>query len=236
MANTFEGFPREVPRFWFDLKLNNTYEKQAENIGPYKALLTEPLTRLYEAMLPWVDAADAGLETRRARCVSSPYRDRRFAPPEPLREYVYLRFVYAARDTEVPGLFFGMGGDCWVVGLRFYHYTTKGVARIRDAVRAEPDTFSEALGTAADAGYLPCGNLYKTDHAPERPDGPLKLLLNSRDIELYRLFPLEGAVFGPELVGAIESGFGALLPLLRLFTGLPAQEERKKTRVQEFWL
>ena len=32
MENGFTGFPREVPRFWFDLKLNNTYEKQAENV------------------------------------------------------------------------------------------------------------------------------------------------------------------------------------------------------------
>lgn len=232
----FEGFSQEAFRFLFELKLNNTYENQAENIVPYKELLTKPLIALYEDMLPWVYEADAGLETRRARCVSSPYRDRRFAPPTPLREYIYLRFVYAERETETPGLFFGMGDSGWIVGLRFYHYTTRGIARMRDTARQNAEAFCEALSIAEQAGYLPCGEMYKTDHAPDVPEGALKRLLNSREIELYRLFPMEGSIFGAELVKEIEQGFQALLPLLRLFASVSEPEERNAPRLQDFYL
>ena len=223
---SFEGFSKEAVQFLYDLRFCNTYEREAENAARFKELLTAPLTDLYNALLPWAEDADAGLETRRARCVSSPYRDRRFSPPSPLREYVYLRFLLETRETEVPGLFFGMGPDDWVIGLRFYHCTTRGTTRVRDEVRRDPEPFSNALRTAAGAGYLPCGSMYKADHAPGLSDGPLKLLLNSRDIELYRLFPLSGAIFGPELPGEIEEGFEALLPLFRLFAGIPQPEQK----------
>ena len=88
----FSGFSKQLPDFWFDLHFNNNVESEAELKDKYKKYITTPLADLYEALVPTVLDISENVELSPARCISSPYTDRRFSHDTPFKEYMYLRF------------------------------------------------------------------------------------------------------------------------------------------------
>jgi uncharacterized protein (DUF2461 family) len=130
----FTGFPRQLQKFLFDLRINNTVEMLEENKDEYVRILSEPLKALHAALTPTVMEIDQTFDLNPARCISSMYSDSRFAPTYPLREYVYLRYKVYGKEKDVPGLYFDMALDCFSIGLRIYELTTDGMNALREKV------------------------------------------------------------------------------------------------------
>jgi uncharacterized protein (DUF2461 family) len=205
-----------MKEFLENLKFCNTMEAQSENIVEYKKLITEPLGLLYETLLPTVVSVSDRLDTKKQRCVSSPYTDRRFSPKTPLKEYMYIRFRQYGREEDVPAIYFDMGADYYSYGLWIYKATPRFAESLREKVLKSPEKYASALETALSAGLTLGGESYKKDRVPEMPDSPLKSLLNRKRFYIGRDFPVGENVYTPAFADEIAGVFMTLKSMLNL--------------------
>lgn len=210
------GFPREMPAFLFDLRFCNTIENQEENVEKYKRLITEPLRLLYGALVPSITSLDYMFELKPARCISTPYTDRRYYPSAPLKEYMYIRFKQFGKTENVPGLYFDMGANHYSYGLRIYKQTNEGRIELREKILQNPDIYSDKLDEAIINGFTINGEPYKKDHHPDLEDCSSKELLNCRRFHIGKNIPVDESIFTPDLVEEIAEGFISMSRFIQL--------------------
>lgn len=203
----FNGFQREFVDFFVQLSFDNTIEKQAENLKSYKKLISNPLNDLYNDLLPVVCEINQTFETKFARCISTPYTDRRFSPNTPLKEYMYLRFKQSNKTKDIVGLYFDMGADMYSYGLRVYKQTAVGFQRMKDNIIDNQDEFLKELNIIVDNGYKIIGDTYKKDHYPDINNEQLKDFLNKKNFYICKDRSLNDDVFTPKLAEEISQGF-----------------------------
>ncbi len=205
--HTFSGFQKEFVDFLIQLSFNNTIEKQSENLISYKRLITAPLNQLYNELLPVVCVINSAFETKPAKCISSPYTDRRFSPTVPLKVYMYLRFKQSGKSKDIVGLYFDMGADMYSYGLRIYKQTSNGFQHIKDRITENPKAFENELKKFLDSGYIIKGEKYKKNHYPQINSEILNDFLNRKTFYICKDFNLNEKVFTPELANEIAGGF-----------------------------
>lgn len=203
----FNGFPKELPDFLFELKFQNTIEKQEENLIKYRKIISEPLKMLYEELKQTAEEISPMFETRANRCVSTPYTDRRFSPDAPLKEYMYIRFKLSGAEDNIIGLYFDMGCDFYSYGLRIYKQTVKGMDIIREKIMNTPEKYSSALDLITQNGFKIIGEKYKKDKCPQLPDGYAKELYNMKGFYIGKDTAINQRVFTEELAEEIKAGF-----------------------------
>lgn len=214
--HTFNGFQKEFVDFLVQLSFNNTIEKQSENLTSYKRLITAPLNQLYNELLPVACEINSSFETKPARCISSPYTDRRFSPTVPLKEYMYLRFKQSGKSKDIVGLYFDMGADMYSYGLRIYKQTSSGFQHIKDSITENPKTFENELKVILDNGYKIIGEKYKKNHYQQINSEILNDFLNRKTFYICKDFDLNDKVFTPELANEIAEGFYQLKNFVNL--------------------
>ncbi|NLN55283.1 MAG: DUF2461 domain-containing protein [Clostridiales bacterium] len=212
----FCGFPRGVKEFMENLPFCNTFEAKDENITDYKRLISEPLGKLYETLLPAINEISPNLDTKRARCVSSPYNDRRFSPKAPLREYVYIRFRLRGREENSPGLYFDMGAEYYSYGIWIFKRTTPGLQALKESMLSKQREYSEALNLAISAGLSIGGEKYKKDRFPHMPDTPLKDILNRKAFYIGFEAPVGENIYTPKFADEISRALASLSKLVNL--------------------
>ncbi len=211
---SFRGYSPQLPEFLARLQLDNTTANQAANAAQYRRLLTEPTTALYEALLPTVTRLCPALDCKPSRCVSSPYTDRRFSRDKPLKEYIYLRFRLLNRAEDVTGFYFDLGMTHYGFGLKRYHQTAEGMARLRERLTEKLPTVERVLEPLVRAGFTFPEEAFRRDHYPTLADGAAKQLLNRRFFCVEKTGPTDPAAFDPALADQIAAGFALLAPLL----------------------
>lgn len=205
--NNFKGFDKNTNDFLFELQFCNTIQKQAENLAKYKKYITEPINLLYLDLLDAVNQFDVDLETKPARCISTPYTDRRFSPTVPLKEYVYLRFRQVKRKTDMLGLYFDMGSECYGYGLQIYKPTAKGMDLLREKIIENAELFSHMLDELKEKGFAIKGESYKKDHYPNLAECSAKNMLNMKSFNIFRSKPVNETVYTEKLKAEIENAF-----------------------------
>ncbi|MCL2351281.1 MAG: DUF2461 domain-containing protein [Firmicutes bacterium] len=203
----FDGFPREFQDFLLSLRHINTTERLEENKIRYKALITEPLTRLFYGLAPVAASVDAALETKPSKCLSSMYSDMRFSRGAPLKEYMYVRFREPSREKDIPGLYFDMGCEYYSYGIRIYNQTGPGMERIRKAALAGGAAFARELERAGGLGMAVFGAKYAKDRFAGVENLILRDFLNMRSFRVGKDCPVSDGVFRPELLEEIAEGF-----------------------------
>ena len=214
LNNSFKGFPKEMPTFLFELRFHNTIEDQAENVEKYKKLIIEPLRLLYGALIPTITSLDYPFDIKPARCISTPYTDRRYFPSAPLKEYMYIRFKQFGKDENVPGLYFDMGAQHYSYGLRIYKQTTDGIKKLREKIFERPEFYSDQLYQVIADGFSVHGELYKRDHHPKLPDCRAKEILNRKYFHIGKIRPVHDNVFTSNLAKEIAEGFVSVSKIL----------------------
>ncbi len=216
MDNQFTGFSTDMIDFLFELQFTNTIENQGENIVKYKELISKPLRLLYEDLLHTVIDLQLDVETKPARCVSSPYTDRRFSKSTPLKEFMYIRYKKRDKETDTCGLYFDMGVDFYSYGIRMYRQTTQGVNMLREKILEKPDEYSALLDEAFADGFEVFGDKYKKDHYPSLPECSAKEILNRRRFFIGKSKPVNENVFSQALAVELSKGFIKLRSLFEL--------------------
>lgn len=216
MDNQFTGFSTDMIDFLFELQFTNTIENQGENIVKYKELISKPLRLLYEDLLHTVVDLQLDVETKPARCVSSPYTDRRFSKSTPLKEFMYIRYKKRDKETDTCGLYFDMGVDSFSYGIRMYWQTTQGVNLLREKILEKPDEYSSLLDEAFADGFEVFGDKYNKDHYPSLPECSAKEILNRRRFFIGKSKPINENVFSQALAVELSKGFIKLRSLFIL--------------------
>lgn len=207
MECNFKGFDKNAIDFLFELHFCNTTDKQKENLAKYKKYITEPLNLLYLDMLSVTEKFDMNFETKPARCLATPFTDRRFCPDTPLKEYTYLRLKKAGAKTDAIGLFFDMGSEAYGYGLKIYKPTAKGMDVIREKIALNYQQFSALTDSLIKKGFEITGEKYKKDHFPGMAECSAKILLNSKCFSMTKTKPVGENVFSDSLAKELYEAF-----------------------------
>lgn len=203
----FKGFNRNTNSFLFELQFNNTIDKQSENLIKYKEYITVPIHLLYLDLLDTISKFDVAFETKPARCVSTPYTDRRFSPTIPLKEYMYLRFRQANRKTDMLGLYFDMGSENYGYGFKLYNPTAKGMDLLREKIQNNIAHFSMLVDALIDKGFEIGGEKYKKDHFPGIEACSAKELLNRKAFSISKCKTVDEYVYSEKLRTELSAAF-----------------------------
>jgi len=212
----FIGFPEEFIDFLYSLQLSNTMEQLPDNKPRYKKLITEPLTRLFDELVPTVRSVSDTLETRPSRCVSSMYNDMRFSKGTPLKGYMYIRFREQRREKDVLGLYFDMGTEYYSYGIRLYNQTGMGMERLRENILKKSMPFTQAMERINRFGLVATGDKYAKDRYPSHDNPTLKELLNRKSLCIGRSRDISDTVFQGVLYNEIADAFSTLKDIFTL--------------------
>lgn len=210
MNHNFEGFDRKTNEFLFELRFCNTIEKQSENLVKYKEYITVPINLLYFDLLETINQFDVSFETKPARCISTPYTDRRFSPTVPLKEYMYLRFRQANKKTDMLGLYFDMGSEAYGYGLKIYKPTAKGMELLRDKISSNVKTVSKIIDELIRKGFEIAGEKYKKDHCTDIEACSAKELLNMKSFSISKSKSVNETVYSKDLAVELSDAFSDL--------------------------
>lgn len=216
MDNKFNGFNKKTNDFLFELQFCNTIENQNENLIKYKEYITKPINLLYLDLLDTVNQFEVDFETKPARCISTPYTDRRFSPTVPLKEYMYLRFRQANKKSDMIGLYFDMGSECYGYGLQIYKPTAKGMNLLREKIAAHDELFSQMLDLLTAKNFEIKGEECKKDHYPELADCSAKKLLNMRNFSISITKEISDNVYSENLKTELSNAFLVLKEFIEL--------------------
>lgn len=212
----FSGFSKKLPDFWFDLHFNNSVENESELKDQYKKYITNPLSDLYETLVPTVLDISENVELSPARCISSPYTDRRFSRGTPFKEYMYLRFKQKGKRTDIPGFYFDMGAEYYSYGLRVYKQTANGLSQMKEQLSRYEETVSSVLDTVLENGYEIIGEDYKKDHFPDMKECSLKMLLNKKSFYIGKEISVNASVYKEDLADEIAECFKQMQDIFRI--------------------
>lgn len=220
MSGNFKGFNHETNNFLFALQYCNTMEKQGENLVKYKEYITTPINHLYLDLLDTIGQFNMDFETKPARCISTPYTDRRFCPHTPLKEYMYLRFRQANKKTDLLGLYFDMGADAYGYGLKIYNPTSKGMDSTREKISKNSLQYSGLIDALIRKEFEITGEKYKKDHFPDIPDCSAKELINMKCFSISKSKLVNKNVYSPELEAELANAFLDLKEFVELLAGV----------------
>ena len=203
----FSGFSKQLPDFWFDLHFNNNTESEAELKDKYKKYIINPLADLYEALVPTVVDIWENIELSPARCISSPYTDRRFSRGVPFKEYMYLRFKQKGKASDIPGFYFDMGEEYYSYGLRVYKQSATGFSQMKERLAGHKESVSEILDILLANGYEIIGEDYKKDRFPDMEQCSAKILLNKKSFYIGKRVGVNSSIYTKDLADEIAECF-----------------------------
>ncbi len=202
----FQGFSMEVFDLWLKICFGN--ETRPEVIKEkYKAYITEPLTKLYDKLLPSVRNISDDFDLTPHRCISSPYTDMRFSRGQKYKDYMYLRFKQRGKEKDVYGLYFDMGSEFYSYGFRIYKQTSEGMQIVREKILDNTEYFSGLIDAIVEQGFEIYGDDYKKDRFPDLAYSNAKKLLNKKNFYIGKRVKLNSKVFSAELADEIMGGF-----------------------------
>lgn len=216
MSDKFNGFNKETNNFLFELQFCNTTDRQSENLVRYKEYITAPINLLYLDLLDVINEFDFDFETKPARCISTPYTDRRFSPNVPLKEYMYLRFRQANRKANILGLYFDMGSEAYGYGLKIYKPSSSEMDLLREKIFKNVKLYSKLTEELLSKGFEITGEKYKKDHFPNIPDCLAKELLNRKCFSICKTKSVNENVYTQELKTELSNAFIDLKELVEL--------------------
>ena len=216
MSDNFKGFDERTNDFLFELQFCNTIERQEENLVKYKQYITAPLNLLYLDILEVVNKFDFNFETKPAKCISTPYTDRRFSPNVPLKEYMYLRFRQANKKTNIIGLYFDMGSEAYGYGLKIYNATSKDMDLLREKISENYKLYSKLIDDLTLKSFEVTGEKYKKDHFPDIPDCSAKELINRKCFSISKTESVNDSIYTQELETELSNAFMDLKEIIEL--------------------
>jgi len=218
-AMGFYGFPKGFVDFLFMLEFNNTIEKLSENKPVYKRLITEPLTRLYQGLVPAALTVSDTIITKPSKCVSTMFGDMRFSRATPLKRYMYIRFCEPQNEKDILGMYFDMGCEYYSYGIRIYKQTASGIGRIRSFIMnddANRQAYIRELANMTSMGMSIIGEKFVKDHYPDIDNELLNNLLNYKRFYIGQNCPISDIVFNGALQQDISNAFTGLKGLYTL--------------------
>ncbi len=219
----------ELFAFFRDLRDNNQRDWFEANQGRYEAHVREPFLRFvtdFGLRLAEISPHYVG-DARRGGSLFRIHRDIRFSrdkTPYKTAAGVQFRHESASRDVHSPGFYLHLEPDNVFMGAGLWRPERPLLARIRDAIVANPDRWQQALGSNEfRAVYTLQGDSLKKAPQGYDPQHPLIEDLKRTDF-LAGASLSETIACGPDFMDRYAGICGRAAPLMAFLTeavGLP---------------
>ncbi|MCZ7557144.1 MAG: DUF2461 domain-containing protein [Bacteroidia bacterium] len=143
----FAGFPKDMLRFFKELKANNTREWFLENKKRYEESVREPMLSLLDDLANRLRAVDSDIEIDPRKALYRINRDVRFsADKSPYKTNTAAAFTLRGYDRKVDAAYYFhiMPGEVGVGG-GLYAPSGDQLKKLRPAIAANPDEFRAIL-------------------------------------------------------------------------------------------
>jgi uncharacterized protein (TIGR02453 family) len=218
------SFGPELFRFLRDLKANNDRTWFAENKERYEDDVRGPALDFVADFAPYLaeisphfvaDARPSGGSLFRI------HRDTRFSKDKsPYKTSTGIQFRHElGRDAHAPGFYLHLEPKAVFAGAGVWHPDGTALARIRDAIVADPDGWRSATGGRTFRKELALGG-DSLERAPAGYDSEHPLIddLKRKDFVCYRTFE-EREVCSAGFAEQLAGSFKAASPLVRFLCG-----------------
>jgi len=159
-TESFEGFPKEMTDFLWELRFNNNREWFNKNKERYNALLKNPLDSFSYELNSELSKKTG---TQFYYSVSRINRDIRFSKnKEPYRDHKWVVFKGdAGKWQDKPVLFFEIGPDYYCVGMGIYETIPEYMRAFRKKIDANLPEFERLARQYETGGFVLEGDMYK---------------------------------------------------------------------------
>jgi uncharacterized protein (TIGR02453 family) len=224
----FEGFSRKTFTFLRDLGRNNDKTWFDSHRSLYEEHILEPLRNLVTDVTDSMLGIDMSFEVAPAvgKTISRIYRDTRFsANKSPFRDCMWIVFKRSGKDWSryIPGYFLEITSKSYRYGLGFYDAAPNLMARFRQRIDEDPQSFLKAVEWFADQDvFVLEGERYKRPIGQDKPE-PLRTWYGYRSFYLTCNRTIDEAILSPAFAKQLATHFGLAAPLYRYIFRIASQ-------------
>ena len=224
----FGGFSRRTFTFLRDLGRNNDKAWFEAHRADYEEHVLQPLRDLVTDVADFMLGIDLSFEVAPAvgKTISRIYRDTRFSGDKsPFRDHMWIVFKRSNKDWAryIPAYFLEISPKSYRYGLGFYDAAPDLMARFRQRIDEDPDSFLEAVGWfAKQKVYTLEGERYKRAIGQDKPE-PIRTWYGYKSFYLTHDRPIDDAILSPKFAGQLMKHFGLAAPLYRYVHRIAAQ-------------
>lgn len=224
----FQGFSRQTFAFLENIGRHNDKTWFEAHRAEYEEQVLRPLRDLVRGLAHFMLTIDLSFEVTPAvgKTISRIYRDTRFSQDKrPFRDCMWIVFKRPGRDWSgyIPGYFLEINPHSYRYGLGFYDAVPKLMARFRQQIDEDPDTFLQAIRwfTGQDVFALR-GETYKRPAGQDKPER-IRPWYQFKSFYLCCDCPINDLVLSPEFASRVMEHFGLAAPLYHYLQRLAAQ-------------
>jgi len=224
----FHGFSRKTFAFLRDLGRNNDKVWFKANRATYEEHVLQPLRDLVTDVADAMLGIDLSFEVAPAvgKTISRIYRDTRFSKDKsPFHNCAWITFKRSGRDWAryIPGYFLEINPRSYRYGLGFYDAAPDLMARFRQQIDEDPESFLKAVAWFADQDVFTVeGERYKRPIGQDKPE-PIRTWYGYRSFYLTSNRTIDKTILSPGFVDQLIDHFGMAAPLYRYVHRIASQ-------------
>jgi uncharacterized protein (TIGR02453 family) len=224
----FQGFSPQTFAFLENIGRHNDKTWFEVHRAEYEERVLCPLRHLVSDLAPFMLTIDLSFEVTPAvgKTISRIYRDTRFSQDKrPFRDSMWIVFKRPGQDwsSYIPGYFLEISPHLCRYGLGFYDAAPKLMARFRQQIDGDPDTFLKATRWLArqDAFTLQ-GETYKRAVGQDKPD-EIRRWYQFKSFYLSCEHPIDDLIMSPQFASRVMKHYGLAAPLYHYLQHLATQ-------------
>lgn len=224
----FQGFSRKMFVFLRNLGRNNDKAWFEAHRPDYEEYVLAPLRDLVNDMADFMLGIDLSFEVAPAvgKSISRIYRDTRFSPDKsPFRACMWITFKRSNKDWAryVPGYFLEINPTWYRYGLGFYDAAPDLMARFRQQIDEDPESFLKAVGWYARQKVFTLeGERYKRPIGQDKPE-PIRTWYQHKSFYLTCNRTIDEAILSPAFADQLMDHFGLAAPFYHYIHRLATQ-------------
>lgn len=224
----FQGFSRKTFAFLRDIGRNNDKAWFEAHRAEYEEHVLKPLRDLVTDLADFMLGIDLSFEVAPAvgKTISRIHRDTRFSKDKsPFRDHMWIVFKRSGKDWAryMPAYFLEISPRSYQYGLGFYEAAPDLMARFRQRIDEDPESFLKAVGWFARQKVFTLeGERYKRPIGRDKPE-PLRTWYGYKSFYLTHDRPIDDAVLSPKFADQLMKHFGLAAPLYRYVHRIAAQ-------------
>ncbi len=227
----FQGFSRKTFTFLRDLGRNNNKKWFEAHRSVYEEHALAPLRALVTDVADFMLGIDLSFEVAPAvgKTISRIYRDTRFSSNKsPFHDCMWLTFKRPSKDWAryVPGYFLEINPTWYRYGLGFYDAAPDLMARFRQQIDDDPESFLQAVAWFAKQDIFTLeGERYKRPLGQDKPE-PIRTWYGYKSFYLTCNRKIDEAILSPKFADRLMAHFGLAAPLYHYIHRIATQVVR----------
>ncbi len=230
----FQGFSRRAFTFLRDLGRHNDKAWFEAHRSDYEQHVLAPLRDLVNDLADFMLGIDLSFEVSPTvgKTIARIYRDTRFAKDKsPFRDHLWIAFKRAGADWAhyIPSYYLEITPTSYHYGLGFYDAAPDLMARFRQQIGDDPESFLQAIAWFAKQDVFTIeGERYKHPLGQDKPE-PIRTWYGYKSFYLTCDRTIDDTILSPKLVDQLMKHFGMAAPLYHYIHRIAAQALHRRS-------